>query len=106
MKEIIKFLVFVLVFTNFATQLTSGYDYFGEKLLLMRRCGKTLKRDSDCPPSPGCVSALNQYNITCICVILSINDQSKISPYKLVHLAHKYDNTKVPPAGSKCGSKY
>ncbi|KAF8704169.1 hypothetical protein HU200_031664 [Digitaria exilis] len=65
---------------------------------------KTITLEGDyVDPSNKCRETVQKSYMACVCRVISVDEQLKISVVKLVRLARACG--KIVPAGSKCGSK-
>ena len=99
-------MVYALVFTIIMTHQAFGEDdCYHEKDKVKHDCIKTLDINKDWEePSHKCRETVQKSDMACICRIISIDEQIKISMGKLVRLAR--ERGKTIQGGSKCGRKY
>ncbi|TVU20225.1 hypothetical protein EJB05_36424, partial [Eragrostis curvula] len=95
---------FYSVFTILmVSQVLGEQDCYGEKVLVKERCMKSIKLGEPyIPPTQSCIRAVEKSDMTCICRILTTEDQLEISVAKTLRLADECN--KPVPAGSKCGN--
>ena len=105
-KVILQLMVYVLVFTILMTHQAWGEDdCYDEKDKVKHDCMKTLDISKDWEePSHKCRRTVQKSDMACICRIITIEEQIKISMGKLVRLARECG--KIIPDESKCGRKY
>lgn len=103
--KVITQLMFVLVFTLFATNQAWGWDCDIDKKLVKTNCISSIQQGgNNKPPNSACCHFVKYTNVVCICHILTPDDEITISVAKLVHVAKVCGNPL--PVGTKCGSKY
>ena len=80
-------------------------DCYKAKDLVKHKCMATIEiRGPYIDPSDSCVHAVRQSDMTCICHIITMEEETKISISKLIRLARECN--KAVPSRTKCGSKY
>jgi hypothetical protein len=105
-KEILRLLVFALVLTMFTKhQVLGDQECYGQKTSLKYACMETIKLGGAYePPTGSCRCVVRKSDLTCICRIFNIQDESEISIAKFLRLARECGKqvTGIP----KCGSNF
>lgn len=95
-------LLVIVVFTTH--QVWSEQDCYGEKVLVVKRCWKTIEIGVAYEnPTSKCRRTVESSDVACVCRIITTDEEAYISVSKLVKLARECG--KQFPDGSKCGSK-
>ncbi|TVU22256.1 hypothetical protein EJB05_31940 [Eragrostis curvula] len=104
LKVVLQFVVIALVFTMFRTQQAWGEkDCHGEKILVKEKCMESIKLVGDyVHPNQSCIHAVKDSDMTCICGIITLDDELEISVSKTLRLARECHNP--VPAETKCGT--
>ena len=104
-KATLEVLIFALVFIMFTTHQTQGEpDCYRQKDLVLYKCKYSIKISGDyIGPDSTCRELVEECDMTCICQILTMEDEKTVSIDKILRLARDYNNP--VPAGSICGSK-
>ncbi|TVU05970.1 hypothetical protein EJB05_49156, partial [Eragrostis curvula] len=105
MKVLIQMLALVVfVGMSSTSHVLGNKGCLVEKQLLMRLCKETIKKGGAyIHPSETCIDAVRDFDMICICGILTSEDEAEVSIIKIVQLARQCN--KSIPSGTKCGSK-
>ncbi|KAL6655225.1 hypothetical protein ACP70R_006051 [Stipagrostis hirtigluma subsp. patula] len=105
-RVLLQVLVVALVFTILTTYQVSGEkDCHDEKDLVFIKCKKTISIYGDyVPPNAACREAVIQSDMTCICLLLNLEDEDTVSVAKIIRVSRECNNPVAP--GTQCSSNH
>lgn len=97
-------LVFVLVCAMLTIDQTSSErDCYHEKIKFKKKCMAFVEKGvSYINPSSSCCQTIREVDMTCVCGIITPEEEKEINVHRMVWIAHVCGNPVLP--GNKCGS--